>query len=173
MASPLIQFRAIDDMAKDIESRTQLYGGDEAERQKDRILSETVRRDLERFYKAIPSTLHAINLSLPEAMLIIDSLNGYLMTPELPQLMVHNVRDSIEMDGLDKKWNVDAQALMQKLGQLTPIECLAITDAVERWWINPTYHIDQEEETYEQRCIRVGLIRAPRRSTLAPESTGE
>ncbi len=34
------------------------------------------------------------------------------------------------------------------------------------WPMNsPTYHISPDEETYEQRCIHVGLIRPPRRSS--------
>jgi hypothetical protein len=60
-----------------------------------------------------------------------------------------------------------------RLQQLSPIECLAVTDAVERWWTSPIYHIPREEETYEQRCIRVGLIRPPRRSTLTPETPAD
>jgi hypothetical protein len=38
---------------------------------------------------------------------------------------------------------------VSRLQQLSPIECLAVTDAVERWWPSPTYHIPREEATYE------------------------
>lgn len=168
MASPQIQFRAIGSMGQEIEARTEMHG-EPTDSQKSSFFSETARRDLERYYKALPQTLYSINLSYGEAMVIVDALNGYLMTPELPQLMVHNVRDAIQMDGIDEKWGVDGKALIERLAQLSPIECLAVTDAVERWWNAPTYHISEETETHEQRCIRVGLIRSPRKSVLMPE----
>lgn len=168
MASPLIQFRAITPMDKDLEARTEQLDR-VSDAQKDRLLSETARRDLERYYKALDYTLYTINLSYKEAMVIIDALNGYLMTPELPHLLVHNVRDAIEMDGLDEKWGVDGKAFIVRLKQLSPMDCLALNDAVERWWNTTTYHTSEEDETHEQRCIRVGLIRQPRKE-LTPDN---
>lgn len=142
----------------------------EEERERSRLFSYIGERDLERYYKAVDATLYAINLSYGDAMLIIDALNGYLMTPELPQLLVHNVRDAIQMDHLDAKWDVDGADLIRKLDQLTPIDCLAINDGVERWWNTSAYYTDEESETHEQRCVRVGLIRPPRRP-LSPDTS--
>lgn len=127
------------------------------------------RRDLERYYKAIPYTLYCINLRYGEAMALIDILNGYLMQPEIPHMLVPNIEYGIRYEGIAEKWDIDGDAFLAKLKRLSPIECLVLNDAVERWW-GEQYHV--EGETQEERCIRVGLIRGsepPRRTAIRKE----
>lgn len=162
MASPKIQWRATDPVvAQALKERTPLLQGVSPQKQ-DALLSDTGERDLTRYYKALLPTLYAINLQYGEAMLIVDALNGYRMTTELPQLMVDNVEDAMRMDGLDEKWKVDRDALIEKMRQWTPLDCLAVIDAVERWWNTTTYYQSEEQISFEQRCIQVGLLRVPR-----------
>ena len=159
--SPLIQFRAVETMAQQLQGRTEVH--------EPGAVSETARRDLNRYYLLLATTLAGINLSYEETMLIVDALNGYRMTPELPQLLAHQVKDAIQMDGLDQKLGVDQSTLMWKLETLLPAECLAITDAVERWWVST---MQTPDLTHRDRCIRVGLIRPPRKE-LTPQPMDE
>lgn len=101
-------------------------------------------RDLERYYAAIAAELRRLDLSRNEAMLIIDSLNGVLHhTPEAEQTMLWaGISDSIELDGLDGKWEVDGAALVAKLRALSLVGALAVIDASERYWVA----VERDEE---------------------------
>lgn len=64
-----------------------------------------------------------------EKYLIIDLHNSYAMTPQiLGQGVAHQVKDGIDLDGLDKKWKVDKKKILEKLASLHPFElaCLEI-----------------------------------------------
>ena len=54
-----------------------------------------------------------------ELSLILDIHNGTLLTPGIAgQHIGIAVRDSIELDGSDKKWDIDGPALISKVEQL-------------------------------------------------------
>ncbi len=50
--------------------------------------------------------------------------------------IAHNVTDAIELDGLDKKWEVDGRALIDKLTQFDRLANLALLDWCQVMWDN-------------------------------------
>lgn len=94
-------------------------------------------RDLDRYYATLAAELRRVDLSEAEAMLLIDSLNGTMhdTTESLPTMLWAGVADSIRLDGLAATWDVDGSALIATLQALSPIQAVAVVDAVERWWI--------------------------------------
>lgn len=68
--------------------------------------------------------------------LLRDSLNGTLNEPASQiRHLWHGIEDSIELDGLAEKWEVDGEALLAKLRDLSFVEEVAVVESVERWWI--------------------------------------
>ena len=124
---PRIQFRA-----------GELLGPLTARQDGERLSRDRVAaRDLERYYAVLAAELRRLDLTRDEAMLVLDSLNGVLHeTPESAATMLWaSVSDSIELDGLDRKWGVDGAALITKLRALSVAGALALIDAAERWWV--------------------------------------
>lgn len=68
--------------------------------------------------------------------LLRDSLNGVYKQPasQIARLW-HGIEDSIELDGLADKWEVDGDALLAKLRDLQFVDEVAVVECVERWWI--------------------------------------
>ena len=99
----------------------------------------TINRDLERLYTLYQRALRRVELSIDEACLIVDALNGSLYDARTAGLLPAGVRDAIRLDGLDQKWNVDGESLVQKLSELDELTCMAIIDAAERFWANEKY----------------------------------
>lgn len=99
--------------------------------------SGVISRDLNRYYETLRRARAVLRGTFPqpEINLIADSLNG-TMNAEASLLYMTwaGVQDSIEMDGLDKKWEVNGAALINRLKNLTFAENAALVDAVERWW---------------------------------------
>jgi hypothetical protein len=109
-------------------------------------------RDLERYYKMMAAALKRIDLSRDEAALLADLFNGTIWTAETANLLYAQVEDSIP-DGYPEKWSVDAAALVAKLRKLNGFQCLAIVDALERFWaITDDLNVDE-------RLTAVGLIK--------------
>jgi len=75
-------------------------------------------------------------LLLEEWSLIFDSLNGYFGSPANHAIrgIVWNVSDSINIEKLDEKWEIDGEKLKEKLANMAAANLLAILDASERWW---------------------------------------
>lgn len=70
-----------------------------------------------------------------ECALILDACNGTAFMDTISiQLLPAGVEDAIEMDGLDKKWQVDGAELMRKLNSLSYAERMALVDAISLWW---------------------------------------
>lgn len=132
MASPQIQFRAIGELANELERRTE--NGKPA--------SEIARRDLERYYEMLKRSLP--KFSFNEAQLMVDVFNGTLIQPFTVQLLWAEVSDAVE-EGYAEKWEVDGTALVQKLRSLSSFECMAVADAIERIW-RGDYHITDMDE---------------------------
>jgi hypothetical protein len=113
----------------------------------------TVKRDLERYYYAIQYELRAVQLSEPEAWLIVDALNATPTDPYAAGLLWAEIGDAIKLDKLDTKWKIDGPALVAKLRELTYTQSLAICDAVERWWNLPA------DNRTTNSLYKVGLLR--------------
>lgn len=96
-------------------------------------------RDLARYYYALKQELAGVValLSQEEISLILDSCSGTLFESHTVPLLWANIADSIRLDGLDWKWNVEGSALVKKLQGLSYAGGLALVDAVERFWIEP------------------------------------
>jgi len=93
-----------------------------------------VNRDLERLYGLYARALRRVKLTIDEACLIVDALNGTLHDVTSGTRFWIGVQDSIEMDELDEKWGVDGKTLIEKLSKLDDLTAMAIVDAAERFW---------------------------------------
>lgn len=114
--------------------------------------STIISRDLERYYESLKYERQMLRdkLSTAEVSLILDTLNGLLMSdPFTIRLLWANVHDAIGMDSLDKKWEVDGPALVRKLKGLDYISLCALTDACERWW----NRVGQGEQPKFDECL--------------------
>jgi len=74
-----------------------------------------------------------------ECGLILDACNGIAFMDSFSvRLFPEGVRDAIEMDRLDQKWQVDGPSLLAKLDATTFSQRMALVDAVQRWWGSTT-----------------------------------
>lgn len=96
--------------------------------------SSIINRDLERLYTLYRRAIREVSLTMAEACLIVDSLNGSIMDANTAQVLWAGIADSIRLDGLDKKWDVDGPALVEKLQGLNVLQAMALVDAAERFW---------------------------------------
>ncbi|MDK2883320.1 MAG: hypothetical protein PWP58_1656 [Bacillota bacterium] len=96
--------------------------------------STVINRDLDRLYTLYRRALAQVGLTTREALLIADALNGILMDVTTVPLFWAQIQDAIAVEHLDKKWQVDGQALVEKLRGLNEIQALAVIDAAERFW---------------------------------------
>jgi hypothetical protein len=110
-------------------ARGDTYAGDN--------VSGAVNRSLER-YEAIldDGRSHLLEiLSENEMALVLDVLNGTMFADTISiHLVWVEVKDGIQLDGLDKKWNINGAALVEKIKSLPYPEKCALIDASERWW---------------------------------------
>lgn len=64
-----------------------------------------------------------------------DALNSYWMgDADSITLIWATIADADRIDGLGKKWGIDAQALSSRIRQMPPAELVALVEAVETWW---------------------------------------
>ena len=115
----------------------------------------TINRDLERLYTLYERALRRTGLTLDEACLICDALNASLYDAKTAHLLAAGVGDSIQMEGLAEKWNVDGEALVEKLSDLDDLACMAIIDAAERAWADESGR-DFRAVVAEKFCIKQG-----------------
>lgn len=102
-------------------------------------MSAIIRRDLERLYTLYERSLTQMDLTVDECCLIVDVLNGTISDANTAHLLWAQVEDGCVLDKVDAKWNVDGKKLIEKLKNYNEIQCLAIIDAAERFWNNPSY----------------------------------
>jgi len=95
-------------------------------------LSAQLREDMQTFQEIVTATERSMNgkFEFNEAMLIVDLLNAYFFTPgqltSLPYTLEVEVDDGCQLEGLDEKWNVDREALVNKIKALTPMEAYTV-----------------------------------------------
>lgn len=112
---------------------------DEIEKRADTTGERSMRvsRMLDRYFAILTSARRNLRklLSDKEIALILDSLNGIAHWDTYSiQLTWAGVSDSIEMDGLDRKWEIDGPALVAKLKALDYAHAVTLVDACEVWW---------------------------------------
>lgn len=117
--------------------------------------STIVNRDLGRLYDLYDRALRRIDLTVDEACLIVESMNGTIHDVRSGTRFWFGVQDSIELDGLAKNWSVDGVALIEKLSRLDEIGCMAIVDATERYWHNEKYRSMDVREGVKE-VFRIG-----------------
>lgn len=98
---------------------------------------QVAKRDLERYYNIMNRALKEISLTENEAMAIVDSLNGTMIDSFSIGLIWANLEDAISLEGLDSKWGIDGQALVEKMKNASIGYLTALADAIERWWATP------------------------------------
>ncbi len=96
--------------------------------------SGIISRDLERLYTLYRRALAQVPLTVEEACLIVDALNGAKLEADTARLLWAEIEDACHLDHLDEKWQVDGRALVQKLRELNEIQAMALVDAAERFW---------------------------------------
>ncbi|MDO8604897.1 MAG: hypothetical protein Q7R40_00035 [Phaeospirillum sp.] len=73
-------------------------------------------------------------LSPAEVALVADHATGTWYDESTTPWLAFGVSESIRLDGLAEKWDVDGPALVAKLGALDYGACWALVDACQRFW---------------------------------------
>lgn len=122
---PQINLRMPDTLIRQLDVRTDAARGG---------LSEAIRETLERYFYLIDTSRAEIadNFTQGEVSLLVDICNGTWFEPLFTGAVRANVEDA-EGDYFDK-WSVNRDALILKLRLLTPVQELALVDAIERFW---------------------------------------
>lgn len=70
-----------------------------------------------------------------ELMLMIDVMNGTFLTAGIAgQQIGLNVNDGINLDGLDKKWKIDKNELLNKINNLSIFEAACLEIWIRAFW---------------------------------------
>ena len=70
-----------------------------------------------------------------ELKLMLDVMNGMLLTGQLAgRHLPLSVQDGIALDGLDKKWEVDAEQLLEKLKNMSTAELFFLEIWIQGFW---------------------------------------
>jgi hypothetical protein len=100
--------------------------------------SAVLSRDLARYYALLREARAQLRerLTPGELSAVIDVLNGHLFSPDILRGIEiwANVEDGCRLDGLDRKWEIDGAALVEKLKGLSLPEVHTLADATERFW---------------------------------------
>lgn len=97
-------------------------------------LSESLREGLARYYHLLERARASLRevLTDEELRMLADVNNGTLWEPHMLCLIALNAQDA--EDGYYTKWGVKRSTLLKRLQALTPLECAALVDAIERFW---------------------------------------
>ena len=101
-------------------------------------LSSGLRDSLERYYALLARARRGLEgrFTVGERGLLLDAWNG-MFPPEAALLAENNV---VLLEAQDipaeafRKWSASREALLGELSTLTPLEQVALVDALERWW---------------------------------------
>lgn len=133
--NPRVSFRAPEPVMAESEARQDalsaiMEGGEDA------ALGSTARRDLERYYQVVRDELRHLTLSRAEVMLILDAMNGVIVSPPAMyrSALLLDVVDHIRLNGADEKWDVDGDQLVRTLEGMSPGTLMALCDLAERFW---------------------------------------
>ncbi len=96
--------------------------------------SGMINRDLERYYVLLSRALKSVPLTVTEASLIVDVLNGTIIDGNTACFLWAEVQDGINLEKLDKKWNIDGDSFVQRLRELNDFQAMALIDAAEIFW---------------------------------------
>ena len=112
------------------------------------------QRDLARYYALVRDEIERLALSRGELLLILDAMNGVIVDPPAMyrSALLLDVADHIRLNGADRKWEVDGDALQRKLAAMSPGTLMALVDVSERFWA-------RAEEDTDVLLRDLGLVR--------------
>lgn len=115
------------------------------------------QRDLDRYYRHLHIALISITPSFTaeEVTVIVNALNGTFTEPHTAGLFWANVDDFLSDQQPGDPWYFDRGPFVQRLRGLSPFTALAISDAVERFFLRSRLDIT---ETLDEAYRAVGLI---------------
>lgn len=122
--------------------------------------SDVVSRDLDRLYSLYRRAIGSLDLTVQEASLLLDALNGSIYDVATAPMLWAAVEDRISFDRLDEKWGVDGPALVEKLKALTDVQALAIIDAGERYWYGDTKYQELSFEEAVKELFKIKTQKA-------------
>lgn len=108
----------------------------EAHQEAGATASSIVKKGFEQFCVLLERSLPTF--SEKEALFLCQALNGSKINPELVHRLWLDVQEEAEEH---ERLDIDVQALVARLKALTAFECLAVADAVERFWCGP-FHVE-------------------------------
>ncbi len=92
-------------------------------------------------YAAIDRLGYLLKTAMPtltddEWQLIYDARNGAINTPASQAVsgLIGAIEDAIDLDHLDKKYDIDGVALLAKLKKLDRVGRMAVLDSAEQYW---------------------------------------
>jgi len=98
-----------------------------------------------------------------ELWLIADACNGTIFTSATIAGLWGEIEDGCQLNGLDRKWEVEGKALVEKLKVADPLVLFALTDAIQQFWLGPLEHgggvlqtLTELDEGAPRRCARFG-----------------
>lgn len=101
--------------------------------------SEIISRDLERHYLLLARALRTVELTQVEALLVAEACKDWALPAQSTLWLLWNqVDDAIRLKGLDRKHGVDGQTLVNKIQDWSDLQVMAVVDAAERFWVNPS-----------------------------------
>lgn len=96
--------------------------------------NDVAKRDLDRYYALVEWYGSRLSFADAEWSLLRDAFSGTAFADTSPRALPTLIQDAIALDKLDRKWDVEGAALLEKIKALGYAESLALIDAVERWW---------------------------------------
>lgn len=86
-----------------------------------------------------------------ELSLIVDAENGTLISPQYwgsQQMMAIHLNDAHNLDGLGQKWNVDIDALIEKIEDIPASLFLFLHEEIYRFWNEGENSLEEFLEKY-------------------------
>lgn len=81
--------------------------------------------------------IQSLKLSHAESMLITAALNGIILDHANAEAQIPiEVAEALRLNQLDAKWDVDGDALIEKLSKLSHAVAIEIADNVSKFWSN-------------------------------------
>lgn len=142
---PQVKFRTGKDLEAELASRS--------EEMTDSAYSRVAKRDLERYYAMMARD--APVFSEDEALVLVNALNGAKYQPELVHRLYIDVQEYLE-ENEEYRLSGNVLTLVLRLKEMKVLECMAVIDAVEKFW-SGEYHKTPEET--QQALRTVGLIK--------------
>lgn len=105
------------------------------------------KRDLERYYALIGLSLPVF--SEQEALLLVNTLNASRINAETIHRLYVDVDEYLEEHPLE---GFNRGAFVARLRNCSRLECMAIADAVERFW-QGDYHKNEQESSQRLRDV--------------------